>query len=156
MSTTERYRYTLNTERNSIDMHPPEGEAIPIYDLGESPEKLIALAFLGVKQYLNQNFTRRKTKESDVDKVALLREIAAELQNKDADTMHKRGRPRVNDGPRILKRDRIAALAAIKGCTVTALTEALNRVDPDKAEAVLHSSEVEAFIAAQQESPAEL
>lgn len=156
MSTTERYRYTLNTERNSIDMHTPEGTAIPIYDLNESPDKLIALAFLGVKQYLNQNLTRRRSKDPDIDKVTLIRDIAVELQNKDAVTMHRRGRPKAHEGPRILKRDRIAALAAIKGCTVTTLTEALNRVDPAKAEAVLHSSEVESYIAAQQESLAEL
>jgi hypothetical protein len=157
VSTTDRYRYILDIGARRIDMHTPENEVVPIYDLmPESAEKLLALAFLGVKQHINQNVTRRRAKGSDADKATLIREIAVELQNKTAESMHQRGRPKANEGPRILKRDRIAALAAMKGCTVTALTEALNRVDPEKAEAVLHSPEVEAYIATQQESTAEL
>jgi hypothetical protein len=147
MSTIDRYRYTIDADAKRIDMHTPDGGVTPIYNLSENHDKLMALAFLGVKQYINQNVTRRRAKGTENDKPSLIRMIASELQNKTAESMHQRGRPKANEGPRILKRDRIAALAAIKGVTVTALTEALSRVPEEKAEAVLNSPEVEAHLA---------
>jgi|TARA_R110002012_G_scaffold302341_3_gene503200 hypothetical protein len=153
---TDRYRYTLNAEAKRIDMHTPEDVTIPIYDLAEDSGKLLALAFLGVKQYLNQNVTRAKGRSEGISRTELIQTLAVELQNKTPDDMHRRGRPKASEGPRILKRDRIAALASIKGCTVTALTEALNRVASDKVDAVLNSSEVNAFIASRSDMGAEI
>ena len=149
---SDRYRYSINVAEKKIDLHTPDGETTAIYDLNESPEKLLALAFLGVKQYINQNVTRLRGRDVEghaADRVEMVRQVAIQLQNKTADAMTQRGRPKLDTGPRILKRDRIAALAAIKGCTVSALTEALSRVDDATAEAALHSAAVESYIAQQ-------
>lgn len=149
---SDRYRYSINVAEKRIDLHTPDGETTAVYDLNESPEKVLALAFLGVKQYINQNVTRLRGRNADWhpdNRVDAIRQVAIQLQNKTADAMTQRGRPRLDTGPRILKRDRIAALAAIKGCTVTALTEALSRVDDATAEAALHSAAVESYIAQQ-------
>lgn len=118
------------------------GVVHPLYDLAhEQQDKLIALAYLGVKSYVLQIASMRKTMTgTKLDKV---KTAAAELRNKRADEMFRKGRAAA---PKYPKRDRIAALASIKRCTISALTEALKQIPSERADELLNSDEVLAVL----------